>query len=68
MLLFNHQHRYFRGKAFAPYLEGPWFDSRPSQTTDFKWVVEATLSNVRHIKGSSTKKLVDPYHTIVSVV
>ena len=38
----------------------PGFDSRPSQNKDFKLVVEAPLSNDRHIKGSSTPKLVDP--------
>ena len=50
------------------------FDSRPSQTNDFKLVVQAPLSNARLIKGSSTQKLVDPlpescdraeYHTTV---
>ena len=35
------------------------FDSRPSQTKDFKLVVEVPLSNAQHIKGSSTQKLVD---------
>ena len=29
-------------------------------TKDFKLVVEAPSSNTRHIKGSSTQKLVDP--------
>ena len=39
----------------------PRFDSRPSQTKDFKLVVEAgPLSNARHIKGSSTQKVIDP--------
>ena len=38
----------------------PWFDFRPSQTKYFKSVVEAPWSNARHIKGSSTQKLVDP--------
>ena len=35
--------------------ERPGFDSRSSQTKYFKMVVEAPLSNVRHIKGSSTR-------------
>ena len=46
-------------RAFAPCLAGPGYDSRPSQTKDFKLVVEAPLPNARHIKGSSMKKLID---------
>ena len=38
----------------------PGFDSRSSQTKDFKLVVEDPLSNALHIKCSSTQKLVDP--------
>ena len=38
----------------------PGFDSRPSQAKHLKLVVEAPLSRARHIKGSSTQKLVDP--------
>ena len=38
----------------------PGFDFRPSLTKDFELVVEAPLSNDRHIHGSSTQKLVDP--------
>ena len=38
----------------------PGFDSGPSQAKDFKLVVEALLQSARHIKGSSTQKLVDP--------
>ena len=52
-----------RGKKdqhFAPCLEGPGFNSRPSQTKEFKWVAEAPLSNSQHIKGSSMQTLVDP--------
>ena len=33
--------------------------SQPSQTKDFKLVVETPLSNTGHINGSSTPKLVD---------
>ena len=40
------------GRAFAPCLGGTGFDSRPSQTKDFKLVVESPLSNAQHIKGS----------------
>ena len=55
----------------------PGFDSRQSQNKEFKLVDEATLSNARHIKGSSTQKLVHPlpekcdragYHTTVPAV
>ena len=37
----------------------PELNSWPSQTKDFKLVVEALLSNSRHIKGRSMQKLVD---------
>ena len=38
-----------RGRAFAACLGGPGFDARPSPTKEFKLVVEALLSNARHI-------------------
>ena len=38
----------------------PGFDSWMSDTKDFKLVAEAPLSNARHIKGSSMRKLVEP--------
>ena len=53
------------------------FDSQQCPTIDFKLIAEAPLSNDRHIKGSSTQKLVDPlpeycdrarYRTTVSAV
>ena len=57
----------------------PGFDSRRSQAKEFKLVVEAPLSSARdrHIKGSSTQKLVDSlpekcdragYHTTMPAV
>ena len=59
-------------RAFAPRLGVRGFDSRLSQAKDFKLVVEGPLSSARHIKGSSTKKLVEcdraRYHTTVPAV
>ena len=53
---------YQRGiKTIHPVFGRPWVQySRASQTKDFKLVVEASLSNARHMKGSLTQKLVDP--------
>ena len=57
---FTKERKYLKStSAVALCLGGPRFDSRPSQTKDFKLEGEAPLSNARHIKGRSMQKLVD---------
>ena len=44
-------------RAFTPCLGGHWVDSWLNHTKDFKFVVEAAMSNALRKKGSSMQKL-----------